>query len=165
MCPEALSILSFACKGEKKIWYGDTGTYDGNLFNIIVHKSKIHILIYCCVNAAWFCVQMRQRVFTGVVTQMQEHHGIVDQEVHFPVRFVCLFYSALIRVSGWCDEIWGSVEGLWIVPQCCGGTRSPGGWESVGESGPGPPETHQLDGTESPDPERTGREQHFGLIF
>ncbi|XP_043087544.1 cell cycle and apoptosis regulator protein 2 isoform X2 [Puntigrus tetrazona] len=28
--------------------------------------------------------QMRQRVFTGVVTQMQEHHGIVDQEVHFP---------------------------------------------------------------------------------
>ncbi|XP_016422893.1 cell cycle and apoptosis regulator protein 2-like isoform X1 [Sinocyclocheilus rhinocerous] len=32
--------------------------------------------------------QMRQRVFTGVVTQMQEHHGIVDQEVHFPVSVV-----------------------------------------------------------------------------
>ncbi|XP_052463573.1 cell cycle and apoptosis regulator protein 2 [Carassius gibelio] len=31
---------------------------------------------------------MRQRVFTGVVTQMQEHHGIVDQEVHFPVSVV-----------------------------------------------------------------------------
>ncbi|XP_016362448.1 cell cycle and apoptosis regulator protein 2-like [Sinocyclocheilus anshuiensis] len=33
-------------------------------------------------------IQMRQRVFTGVVTQMQEHHGIVDQEVHFPVSVV-----------------------------------------------------------------------------
>ncbi|XP_077099827.1 cell cycle and apoptosis regulator protein 2 isoform X1 [Siphateles boraxobius] len=32
--------------------------------------------------------QMRQRVFTGVVTQMQEHHGIVDQEVHFPMSVV-----------------------------------------------------------------------------
>ncbi|XP_051541463.1 cell cycle and apoptosis regulator protein 2-like isoform X2 [Myxocyprinus asiaticus] len=32
--------------------------------------------------------QMRQRVFTGVVTQMQEHHGIVDKEVHFPVSVV-----------------------------------------------------------------------------
>uniref|UniRef100_A0A9J8CUN6 DBC1/CARP1 catalytically inactive NUDIX hydrolase domain-containing protein n=2 Tax=Cyprinus carpio carpio TaxID=630221 RepID=A0A9J8CUN6_CYPCA len=32
--------------------------------------------------------EMRQRVFTGVVTQMQEHHGIVDQEVHFPVSVV-----------------------------------------------------------------------------
>ncbi|XP_065120050.1 cell cycle and apoptosis regulator protein 2 isoform X2 [Paramisgurnus dabryanus] len=31
---------------------------------------------------------MRQRVFTGVVTQMQEHHGIVDKEVHFPVSVV-----------------------------------------------------------------------------
>ncbi|XP_005155588.1 cell cycle and apoptosis regulator protein 2 isoform X3 [Danio rerio] len=32
--------------------------------------------------------QMRQRVFTGVVTQMQEHHGIVDQDVHFPMSVV-----------------------------------------------------------------------------
>lgn len=27
LCPEALSILSFACKGERKIWYGDTGIF------------------------------------------------------------------------------------------------------------------------------------------
>ncbi|KAI4901034.1 hypothetical protein NFI96_034308 [Prochilodus magdalenae] len=32
--------------------------------------------------------QMRQRVFTGIVTQLQDHHGIVDQEVRFPISVV-----------------------------------------------------------------------------
>ncbi|XP_017575858.1 cell cycle and apoptosis regulator protein 2 isoform X2 [Pygocentrus nattereri] len=32
--------------------------------------------------------EMRQRVFTGVVTQLQDHHGIVDQEVRFPISVV-----------------------------------------------------------------------------
>uniref|UniRef100_W5LJC1 Cell cycle and apoptosis regulator 2 n=1 Tax=Astyanax mexicanus TaxID=7994 RepID=W5LJC1_ASTMX len=31
---------------------------------------------------------MRQRVFTGVVTQLQDHHGMVDQEVRFPIVVV-----------------------------------------------------------------------------
>ncbi|XP_076876765.1 cell cycle and apoptosis regulator protein 2 isoform X2 [Brachyhypopomus gauderio] len=31
---------------------------------------------------------MRQRVFTGVVTQLQDHHGMVDQEVRFPISVV-----------------------------------------------------------------------------
>ncbi|XP_049325012.1 cell cycle and apoptosis regulator protein 2 [Astyanax mexicanus] len=32
--------------------------------------------------------EMRQRVFTGVVTQLQDHHGMVDQEVRFPISVV-----------------------------------------------------------------------------
>lgn len=40
---------------------------------------------------------MRQRVFTGVVTQMQEHHGIVDQEVHFPVRSVYVIFQQMVE--------------------------------------------------------------------
>lgn len=51
-------------------------------------------------------------MFTGVVTQMQEHHGIVDQEVHFPVRFVCLCYSALISVDVMRSEVQWRVCGL-----------------------------------------------------
>ncbi|XP_030624173.1 LOW QUALITY PROTEIN: cell cycle and apoptosis regulator protein 2 [Chanos chanos] len=35
-----------------------------------------------------FQPQMRQRVFTGVVTQLQDHHGMVDQEVHFKMSVV-----------------------------------------------------------------------------
>ncbi len=56
-------------------------------------------------------------------------------------------------------------EGLWFVLQCCGGSCAAGGRKGVGESGPGPPEAHQLDGTESSDAERTGWQKGFGLIF
>ncbi|XP_062870826.1 cell cycle and apoptosis regulator protein 2 [Trichomycterus rosablanca] len=34
------------------------------------------------------CLQMRQRVFTGVVTQLQDRHGMVDQEVRFTISTV-----------------------------------------------------------------------------
>ncbi|XP_035391335.1 cell cycle and apoptosis regulator protein 2 isoform X1 [Electrophorus electricus] len=41
-----------------------------------------------CRKQADMDTQMRQRVFTGVVTQLQDHHGMVDQEVRFPMSVV-----------------------------------------------------------------------------
>ncbi|KAI1882560.1 hypothetical protein AGOR_G00252010 [Albula goreensis] len=38
--------------------------------------------------SVWMEPQLKQRVFTGVVTQLQDNHGMVDQEVHFQTSVV-----------------------------------------------------------------------------
>lgn len=68
---------------------------------------------------------------------MQEHHGIVDQEVHFPVRCVCDIpaNSGIKR-----DLIFSGV--FVVVLQCCGGSRPGGGGKGPGKGSSGPPEIH-----------------------
>ncbi|XP_059394629.1 cell cycle and apoptosis regulator protein 2-like [Carassius carassius] len=60
----------------------------GLLYRLLHHRSHGILGKLKHMRDSSVCVQMRQRVFTGLVTQMQEHHGIVDQEVHFPVSVV-----------------------------------------------------------------------------
>ncbi|KAJ8339481.1 hypothetical protein SKAU_G00362670 [Synaphobranchus kaupii] len=49
------------------------------------HRRQLFSDIPSCVGISpiWMEPQSKQRVFTGVVTQLQDNYGMVDQEVHF----------------------------------------------------------------------------------
>ncbi|KAG5834225.1 hypothetical protein ANANG_G00259310 [Anguilla anguilla] len=51
----------------------------------MLHRPRLFSDVSSCagISSVWMEAQSKQRVFTGVVTQLQDNYGMVDQEVHF----------------------------------------------------------------------------------